>query len=562
MIDWKATFIRLLSIFYLCSISAGNSIELEGRWVSTKVEKVDDNSGIGVGWIVTFRPDGTYSEAIDGGFGIVEEWDGIFSVEGDTLSVHRSGFQKVWKFRVEKNEDLLQISRISGGELRYKVELKPSDAEHPELSELPRWPRSKDDAVVLLKDLMSEADLDALAATPRDHLIGNYHFGLGMYIRNGFGLWRGNEALRVDLSQGEVTHPDELSGMIIEALWEALRKQRGDHEEYIALEKLYDSLEVDALPVRNLKPGELLDELNQKVNKVLERIDLGADALKLVLVGEEPENEARLNTLPLLKVWGKEKQERVPLKDYFRGFSVALRTPNRVELTPLYRTTGWFSRSGEATLYMKADYEEDYFEMATEVSDWRSSLSWYLPGVYSKTNWTMHGRDFPLDWTEIRQLLLDHIEIEDQGTIMEFAYSQYEKTDPLTYFYHVTTCLEPRNAHGSDSFRELGELLMKDHTRFLAKVDDYSFDADSKWVDLSIAPRLSTDSAIEKLTAYLSSLIQVTGRVEGESVRLRRVNFSDYWIYEIRLFYDDESNVSSVRAFVSLAGDIIPFEKE
>jgi hypothetical protein len=49
------------------------------------------------------------------------------------------------------------------------------------------------------------------------------HFELGLWIRNRYGLWRGNEKLILSAC-GFRCHPDEASAKIIEALWQALHK--------------------------------------------------------------------------------------------------------------------------------------------------------------------------------------------------------------------------------------------------------------------------------------------------------------------------------------------------
>jgi hypothetical protein len=53
------------------------------------------------------------------------------------------------------------------------------------------------------------------------------HFGLGMGIRNDFGLWTGNEALiescRIKAGKDDL-HIDDTSSVIIKALWERLKK--------------------------------------------------------------------------------------------------------------------------------------------------------------------------------------------------------------------------------------------------------------------------------------------------------------------------------------------------
>ena len=63
------------------------------------------------------------------------------------------------------------------------------------------------------------------------------HFALGMWIRNNFGLWQGNKELPVDCGKRQYghlnlkieefpeVHPDNVSGIIIEALWEKLRAE-------------------------------------------------------------------------------------------------------------------------------------------------------------------------------------------------------------------------------------------------------------------------------------------------------------------------------------------------
>ncbi|MDH3975367.1 MAG: lipocalin family protein [Deltaproteobacteria bacterium] len=220
----KIRFIFLFFILIL-GLSAGDvraNVELIGRWVSTDIDRKETDS-IGTGWAITFRADGSFTEEIDEGFGIVEVWDGTYTLEGNALSMHRTGFKLPWEFTIEQKNQRLIISRNWRGNVLYVVYFEKSDGQHPELSKLPRWPKSKAEAVAILKQKMKEKDLQELAATPKEDLIGKYHFGLGMYIRNAFGIWRGNKDLWEDLTQGKPTHPDDLSGIIIEALWEDIQ---------------------------------------------------------------------------------------------------------------------------------------------------------------------------------------------------------------------------------------------------------------------------------------------------------------------------------------------------
>jgi hypothetical protein len=62
-----------------------------------------------------------------------------------------------------------------------------------------------------------------LLGTPTSSLTrAGYHFGMGMWIRNNYGLWGKNEALRASCGDARM-HPDNCSGIIIKRLWERLQ---------------------------------------------------------------------------------------------------------------------------------------------------------------------------------------------------------------------------------------------------------------------------------------------------------------------------------------------------
>ena len=89
-------------------------------------------------------------------------------------------------------------------------------------------PATVDAAVHRLLAMLPEADKVGIAAKSQDQLI-ELHFGLGTWIRNNFGLWQGNAALAQDAGTNE---PDDIAGVIIEALWNHLRdaeSKQGDN---------------------------------------------------------------------------------------------------------------------------------------------------------------------------------------------------------------------------------------------------------------------------------------------------------------------------------------------
>ncbi len=58
-------------------------------------------------------------------------------------------------------------------------------------------------------------DRDTLRATPPAEMV-RYHMGLGMYVRNELGLWRGGPLQDWFRANG-VQHPDDMSGLLLEA---------------------------------------------------------------------------------------------------------------------------------------------------------------------------------------------------------------------------------------------------------------------------------------------------------------------------------------------------------
>jgi hypothetical protein len=91
------------------------------------------------------------------------------------------------------------------------------------------WPTTVDEAarrIVAALDNESKARLRALSD---DQLI-QYHFSLGMGIRNSYGLWRGNDKLLESCGHGDgaKVDPDACSGIIIEAVWRLLHASNSE----------------------------------------------------------------------------------------------------------------------------------------------------------------------------------------------------------------------------------------------------------------------------------------------------------------------------------------------
>jgi uncharacterized protein DUF6794 len=92
------------------------------------------------------------------------------------------------------------------------------------------WPQSVDEAVDRLLAGLPDKDKETVRSTPKDELY-KFHFGWGMGIRNRFGLRQGNAALLKSCaemrygpeSDARFMHPDDASGVIIEAVWQRMQ---------------------------------------------------------------------------------------------------------------------------------------------------------------------------------------------------------------------------------------------------------------------------------------------------------------------------------------------------
>ena len=94
-----------------------------------------------------------------------------------------------------------------------------------------QWPETVSEAVDRLLAHMSEKAREDLKNAVEDDLL-SFHFGLGLYVRNNFGLWAGNDKLLESCGGGvyPLVHPDDVSAKIIKAAWERVRgdtKQAG-----------------------------------------------------------------------------------------------------------------------------------------------------------------------------------------------------------------------------------------------------------------------------------------------------------------------------------------------
>ncbi|MFZ4589387.1 MAG: DUF6794 domain-containing protein [Ignavibacteria bacterium] len=83
------------------------------------------------------------------------------------------------------------------------------------------YPKTIEEAVDILSHIMLDEDKDLIKNMSEDDLI-DLQFGLGMAIRNNFGLWAENYELIADCKAKDA---DGASSVIIKAFWKTLTNQ-------------------------------------------------------------------------------------------------------------------------------------------------------------------------------------------------------------------------------------------------------------------------------------------------------------------------------------------------
>jgi len=97
------------------------------------------------------------------------------------------------------------------------------------------WPKNVDEAIERIISELSEEDKKTLKNSAFNDLI-QFHFSLGMWIRNRFGLWNYNKILAASLIEkfpesviklydSKHVEPDSASMVIIEEVWRKLKKE-------------------------------------------------------------------------------------------------------------------------------------------------------------------------------------------------------------------------------------------------------------------------------------------------------------------------------------------------
>ena len=97
-----------------------------------------------------------------------------------------------------------------------------------------QYPKSVDEAVDMLIEGLDKESIVNTKNLGKDEFRNIVHFGLGMYVRNHFGLNNGEAAeLKEDIiknSENFLLLTDDFSGVLMDHLWERIQR---DYDEII-----------------------------------------------------------------------------------------------------------------------------------------------------------------------------------------------------------------------------------------------------------------------------------------------------------------------------------------
>jgi len=137
------------------------------------------------------------------------------------------GLRKVLGGEAAKGIDLL-LGRLSG--LRKQWEKEAKDQAETEEREV-YVPKDLDDCFAQLKKILSKDLIEKMKTGPEEDMI-DYHHGLGTWLRNNWGLWKGSRLSKWFNARG-IKHPDDMSGIILDSFWRHLNNKPINLDEQV-----------------------------------------------------------------------------------------------------------------------------------------------------------------------------------------------------------------------------------------------------------------------------------------------------------------------------------------
>jgi len=95
-------------------------------------------------------------------------------------------------------------------------------------------PKDLEDCFVTLNSILKPSEINTIKSLPDKHDLIGYHFGIGAWMRNAWGLWNGSRLEKYFIERDPFMHPDDISQKILEFYYDWLN---GNHEAWREFDK-------------------------------------------------------------------------------------------------------------------------------------------------------------------------------------------------------------------------------------------------------------------------------------------------------------------------------------
>lgn len=127
---------------------------------------------------------------------------------------------------------LVTFSSILPGASQEQVKYKINPTPDPTSKYKVYVPTDLEDAFGELKKMLHPNLLKEMKSGSEQNMI-QYHHGLGLWMRNNWGLWGGSRLAKYFNGIG-IFHPDDMSGVILDSFWRQLNSQPIKLEDQVA----------------------------------------------------------------------------------------------------------------------------------------------------------------------------------------------------------------------------------------------------------------------------------------------------------------------------------------
>jgi hypothetical protein len=118
-------------------------------------------------------------------------------------------------------------------------------------------PTTLEETFIYLDNIFDDTSKYGFMTLPEDVATSRLHFGLGMWIRNNWGLWKGSKLKQYFLDKG-IRNPDNMSGIILTSYHRYLNNKPIDLEGQI---KNYQGWNQSSFSINDISRGNTTDSM-------------------------------------------------------------------------------------------------------------------------------------------------------------------------------------------------------------------------------------------------------------------------------------------------------------